>query len=49
MKAGEERDSIAKREGVIAFKIESAGVWDCFLCVVIKGACDYANSHKNKS
>jgi nucleoside phosphorylase len=28
--------------------MEGAGVWDIFPCVVIKGACDYADSHKNK-
>jgi nucleoside phosphorylase len=29
--------------------MESAGVWDIFPCVVIKGACDYADSHKAKA
>jgi nucleoside phosphorylase len=28
--------------------MEGAGVWDNFPCVVIKGVCDYADSHKNK-
>ncbi|KAL5603699.1 hypothetical protein FOVSG1_006449 [Fusarium oxysporum f. sp. vasinfectum] len=49
MKSGEDRDAIAAREGVIAFEMEGAGVWDTFPCVVIKGACDYADSHKSKS
>jgi nucleoside phosphorylase len=48
MKAGEERDDIAQREGVLGFEMEGAGVWDSFPCVVIKGACDYADSHKTK-
>ncbi|KAF1730668.1 Regulatory protein AfsR [Beauveria bassiana] len=48
IKSGEDRDRIAKEEGVIAFEMESAGVWDTLPCVVIKGACDYADSHKNK-
>ncbi|KAK4458654.1 nucleoside phosphorylase domain-containing protein [Cladorrhinum samala] len=48
MKSGVERDAIAQQEGVIAFEMEGAGVWDVFPCVVIKGACDYADSHKNK-
>ncbi|KAI1036182.1 hypothetical protein LB504_011437 [Fusarium proliferatum] len=30
------------------FEMESAGVWDIFPCIVIKGVCDYADSHKNK-
>jgi len=49
MKSGKHRDDIAQREGVLAFEMESAGVWDSFPCVVIKGACDYADSHKTKS
>ncbi|KAM4066732.1 tetratricopeptide repeat domain-containing protein [Hirsutella rhossiliensis] len=49
MKSGEDRDAIAMREGAIAFEMEGAGVWDTFPCVVIKGACDYADSHKSKS
>jgi hypothetical protein len=28
--------------------MEGAGVWDTFPCIVIKGACDYADSHKTK-
>jgi nucleoside phosphorylase len=49
MKSGEHRDEIAFREKVIAFEMEGAGVWDNFPCVVIKGVCDYADSHKNKN
>ena len=48
MKSGEHRDAIATREGVIAFEMEGAGIWDKLPCVVIKGVCDYADSHKNK-
>lgn len=48
MKSGEDRDRIAAAEGVIAFEMEGAGVWDSFPCIVIKGACDYADSHKSK-
>ncbi|KAF4447806.1 hypothetical protein F53441_8710 [Fusarium austroafricanum] len=47
MKSGKNRDQIAESEGVIAFEMESAGVWDSFPCIVIKGACDYADSHKS--
>ncbi|KPM42141.1 hypothetical protein AK830_g4416 [Neonectria ditissima] len=49
MKSGAERDSIARQEGVLGFEMEGAGVWDAFPCVVIKGACDYADSHKTKT
>ncbi|KAL8336410.1 hypothetical protein RB601_000293 [Gaeumannomyces tritici] len=48
MKSGEERDEIVRREGAIGFEMEGAGVWDSFPCVVIKGVCDYADSHKTK-
>lgn len=48
MKDGVTRDSIAQREGVICFEMEAAGLMDSFPCVVIRGICDYADSHKNK-
>ncbi|KAL9560712.1 hypothetical protein ACKAV7_015029 [Fusarium commune] len=48
MKSGEVRDRIAAAEGVIAFEMEGAGVWDSFPCIIIKGAYDYADSHKSK-
>jgi nucleoside phosphorylase len=48
MKSGEDRDAIATGENIIAFEMEGAGVWDNLPCVVIKGVCDYADSHKNK-
>jgi nucleoside phosphorylase len=49
MKSGKDRDAIARQAGVIGFEMEGAGVWDNFPCVVIKGACDYADSHKTKA
>ncbi|KAF4843252.1 hypothetical protein CGCSCA4_v008022 [Colletotrichum siamense] len=48
MKSGQHRNDIAERHNVIAFEMEGAGVWDTFSCIVIKGVCDYADSHKNK-
>jgi nucleoside phosphorylase len=48
MKSGEDRDRIAKEDGIIAFEMEGAGVWNRFPSIVIKGACDYADSHKTK-
>jgi nucleoside phosphorylase len=48
MKSAEDRDAIATIENVIAFEMEGAGVWDKLPCVIIKGVCDYADSHKNK-
>ncbi|SPO03830.1 uncharacterized protein DNG_06513, partial [Cephalotrichum gorgonifer] len=49
MKSGEERDAIARQDNIVGFEMEGAGVWDIFPCVVIKGACDYADSHKTKA
>jgi nucleoside phosphorylase len=49
MKSGVDRDDIARKAGIIGFEMEGAGVWDIFPCVVIKGACDYADSHKTKA
>ena len=48
MKHGVTRDRIAKDEGVICFEMEAAGLMDHFPCLVIRGICDYADSHKNK-
>jgi nucleoside phosphorylase len=48
MKDGMTRDRIAKDEGVICFEMEAAGLMDSFPCLVIRGICDYADSHKNK-
>ena len=48
MKSGQHRDTLTEKEGVIGFEMEGAGVWDNLPCVIIKGVCDYADSHKNK-
>lgn len=49
MKSALHRDQLAASEGIIAFEMEGAGVWDKFNCLIIKGVCDYADSHKNKN
>ncbi|KAL2817330.1 hypothetical protein BJX63DRAFT_385723 [Aspergillus granulosus] len=49
MKSGENRDRLVQSEGVVGFDMEGAGVWDNLSCIIIKGVCDYADSHKNKS
>ncbi|KAL4759686.1 uncharacterized protein BDW70DRAFT_161387 [Aspergillus foveolatus] len=49
MKSSEHRDRLVKSEGVIGFEMEGAGVWDNISCIIIKGVCDYADSHKNKA
>lgn len=47
MKSGIHRDKLVESEEIIAFEMEGAGVWDSLPCVIIKGACDYADSHKS--
>ncbi|KAH6972592.1 hypothetical protein EDB80DRAFT_531939, partial [Ilyonectria destructans] len=48
LKSGEDRNRIAKRHGLLAFEMEGAGVWDAVPCIIVKGVCNYADSHKNK-
>ncbi|KAK6350993.1 hypothetical protein TWF718_004172 [Orbilia javanica] len=48
MRSASLRDKIARREEVIAFDMEAAGVWDYLPSILIKGVCDYSDSHKNK-
>ncbi|KAI1409012.1 hypothetical protein F5Y13DRAFT_203995 [Hypoxylon sp. FL1857] len=49
IKCAENRDQIAERVGAIAFEMESAGIFHTFAGIVIKGVCDYADSHKDKN
>ncbi|KAL3462629.1 purine and uridine phosphorylase [Aspergillus heterothallicus] len=48
IKSGTHRDQYAQSEGVIGFEMEGVGVWDNVSCIIVKGVCDYADSHKNK-
>lgn len=48
MKSAKHRDQISANENIIAFDMESAGVWDNLPCIVVKGVSDYSDSHKNK-
>ncbi|KAL8336316.1 hypothetical protein RB601_000232 [Gaeumannomyces tritici] len=48
MKSGQLRDEFADKHDVIAFEMEGAGAWEQLPCIVVKGICDYADSHKNK-
>lgn len=42
------RDKLAAEENVLCFEMEAAGLMNHFPCLVIRGICDYADSHKNK-
>ncbi|KAL2855967.1 hypothetical protein BJY01DRAFT_231401 [Aspergillus pseudoustus] len=49
IKYGRTRDQITSAlEGVLCFEMEAAGVVNLQSCLVIRGICDYADSHKNK-
>lgn len=44
-----ERDRISTAlSGVLCFEMEAAGFMNNFPCLVIRGICDYADSHKTK-
>ncbi|CAH0046713.1 unnamed protein product [Clonostachys solani] len=47
---GVERDKIYEDLGgnILCFEMEAAGLMNDFPCLVIRGICDYADSHKNK-
>lgn len=47
MKTALKRDLIAKKENIICFDMEAAGLMNEFPCLVIRGISDYADSHKN--
>ncbi|KAG9756231.1 purine and uridine phosphorylase, partial [Aureobasidium melanogenum] len=48
MKNAITRDAIAKEKDVLCFEMEAAGLMNHFPCLVIRGICDYSDSHKNK-
>lgn len=49
MRDGKTRDKISSEfGGVLCFEMEAAGLMNSFPCLVIRGICDYADSHKNK-
>jgi len=52
MRDGSTRDQISSEFGepgdVLCFEMEAAGLMNTFPCLVIRGICDYADSHKNK-
>ncbi|KAL0935964.1 ankyrin repeat protein [Colletotrichum truncatum] len=41
------RDKLAAEKNVLCFEMEAAGLMNHFPCLVIRGICDYSDSHKN--
>ncbi|KAJ9219632.1 hypothetical protein DTO271D3_6675 [Paecilomyces variotii] len=49
IKDGTTRDRLsAEYGGVLCFEMEAAGLMNSIDCLVIRGICDYSDSHKNK-
>ena len=46
MKHGKTRDGLAKEHEMLCFEMEAAGLMNQLPCLVIKGVCDYSDSHK---
>jgi nucleoside phosphorylase len=47
IKDGALRDKLRKKHEMLCFEMEAAGLINNFRCIVIRGICDYADSHKN--
>lgn len=45
MRHGVTRDKIAHEQGVLCFETEAAGLEDASKYLIIRGICDYADSH----
>jgi nucleoside phosphorylase len=49
IKNGLIRSKLAKELGILCFEMEAAGLMNNFKCLVIRGICNYSDSHKNKN
>jgi nucleoside phosphorylase len=47
IKHAETRERLQRDLGVLCFETEAAGLMSDFPCLVIRGICDYSDSHKN--
>ncbi len=48
MRDAEKRDQLGKQHDALCFEMEAAGLMDVFPCLIVRGICDYSDSHKNK-
>ncbi|KAK6511010.1 hypothetical protein TWF506_010094 [Arthrobotrys conoides] len=48
LKDGDTREQLKKDLGIICVDMEAAGIIDDLPCLIIRGICDYADSHKAK-
>ena len=42
------RDRLGEEHGILCFEMEAAGVLNAVPCLVVRGICDYSDSHKHK-
>lgn len=47
MKDATARDALVKKYDVLCFEMEAAGLMNILPCLIIRGVCDYSDSHKN--
>ncbi|OPB44044.1 hypothetical protein A0O28_0023620 [Trichoderma guizhouense] len=47
IKNAQKRDEIGRKCKVLCIEMEAAGIMNTVPCLVIRGICDYADSHKN--
>ncbi|KAJ0421776.1 hypothetical protein BJY00DRAFT_323062 [Aspergillus carlsbadensis] len=48
MKDSETRDRLTREFDIMCFEMEATGLMNQLPCLVIRGICDYCDSHKNK-
>lgn len=48
MRDGVKRDQLGRDFDALCVEMEAAGLMDVIDCLIIRGICDYADSHKNK-
>ncbi|KAJ5655363.1 hypothetical protein N7507_007313 [Penicillium longicatenatum] len=48
MRHGITRDAMRKKHQILCFEMEAAGLMNDFPCLVIRGICDYSDTHKHK-
>ena len=49
MRHGVTREKLRQERDIICLEMEAAGLMDNFPCLVIRGICDYSDTHKNKN
>jgi hypothetical protein len=48
MRHGATRDELRTEQDILCFEMEAAGLMRVFPSLVVRGICDYSDSHKNK-